>query len=452
MKDDTLAVVAGRDPDANFGVVNPPVYHASTIAFPTLAALEAAGRRPLDVPYYGRNGTPGTFAFEEAVAALEGGDRSVAVASGKAAVLTALTAFVEAGDHMLVADSAYGPTRAYCERFLKRFGVETTFYDPEIGAGIAGLIRPNTRLVFVESPGSLTFEVQDVPAIAEAARAAGCTVAMDNTWASPLFLKPFALGVDLSVQAATKYIGGHSDVMLGVVTATAAVQERARKAAFDLGAPAGPDDVYLAQRGLRTLAVRMPRHMESGLAVADWLRGRPQVARVLHPGLPGDPGPCAVAARLPRRQRPVRRRTGPRPAPRRRRAARRAGAVFDGLFVGRVRKPGDPPSTRRACARPPARAGRTPARCSACMSAWSTPPTSSPTSPPASRATTPRGAMEAPRDPPRRAPSPCASFWLRRPEQGRWCSPPPNCGSRAAASAIVSASNSPRRRRSMRAD
>ena len=290
MKDDTLAVVAGRDPDANFGVVNPPVYHASTVTFPTLAALEAAGRRPLDVPYYGRNGTPGTFAFEEAVAALEGGDRSVAVASGKAAALAALTAFAAAGDHMLVTDSAYGPTRAYCERFLKRFGVETTFYDPGIGAGIAGLIRPNTRLVFVESPGSLTFEVQDVPAIAEAARAAGCMVAMDNTWASPLFLKPFALGVDLSVQAATKYIGGHSDVMLGVVTATAAVQVRARKAAFDLGAPAGPDDVYLAQRGLRTLAVRMPRHMESGLAVADWLRGRPQVARVLHPGLPGDPG------------------------------------------------------------------------------------------------------------------------------------------------------------------
>ena len=290
MKDDTLAVTAGRDPDANFGIVNPPVYHASTVTFPSLAALEAAGRRKLDVTYYGRNGTPGTFAFEEAVAALEGGHRSVALGSGKAAVLAALTAFVESGDHMLVTDAAYGPTRSFCERFLKRFGVETTFYDPAIGAGIAELIRPNTRLVFVESPGSLTFEVQDVPAIAKAARAAGCATVMDNTWASPLFLKPFALGVDVSVQAATKYIGGHSDLMLGVVTTTEAPHERVRKAAFELGAPAGPDDVYLAQRGLRTLAVRMPRHMRSGLAVAEWLRGRPQVARVLHPGLPGDPG------------------------------------------------------------------------------------------------------------------------------------------------------------------
>ncbi len=290
MNDDTLAVTAGRDPEANFGIVNPPVYHASTVTFPTLAALEAAGKRKLDTPYYGRNGTPTTFAFEEAVAALEGGHRSVALASGKAAVLTVLTAFVEAGDHMLVTDSAYGPTRDYCERFLKRFGVETTFYDPAIGAGIASLIRPNTRLVFTESPGSLTFEVQDVPAIAEAAHAAGCVVAMDNTWASPFFLKPFALGADVSVQAATKYIGGHSDVMLGVVTTTRALHERVRKAAFALGAPAGPDDLYLAQRGLRTLGVRLRRHMQSGLAVAEWLRGRPQVARVLHPGLAGDPG------------------------------------------------------------------------------------------------------------------------------------------------------------------
>ena len=290
MDDDTLAVTAGRHPEANFGLVNPPVYHASTVTFPSLAALEAAEARKLDVPYYGRNGTPSTFAFEEAVAALEGGHRSVAIGSGKAAVLAALTAFVEAGDHMLVTDAAYGPTRAFCDRFLGRFGVETTYYDPCIGAAIAGLIRPDTRLVFVESPGSLTFEVQDVPAIAAAARAAGCVTVMDNTWASPLFLKPFALGVDVSVQAATKYIGGHSDLMLGVVTAAEAVHERVRKAAFELGAPAGPDDVYLAQRGLRTLAVRLRRHMESGLAVARWLQAQPQVARVLHPGLADDPG------------------------------------------------------------------------------------------------------------------------------------------------------------------
>ena len=290
MNRETLTVLAGRDPAANSGIVNPPVYHASTVTFPTLAALEQAEKRKLDTTYYGRNGTPTTFAFEEAVAALEGGHRTVALASGKAAVLAALTAFVDSGDHLLVTDSAYGPTRACCERFLSRFGVETTFYDPAVGAGIAGLIRSNTRLVFVESPGSLTFEVQDVPAIAEAAHAAGCVVAMDSTWASPLFVQPFALGVDVSIQAATKYIAGHSDLMLGAVTATEALQERVRKAAFELGAPAGPDDLYLAQRGLRTLGARMPRHMESGLAVAEWLRGRPQVARVLQPGLPGDPG------------------------------------------------------------------------------------------------------------------------------------------------------------------
>ncbi len=290
MKEDTLIVTAGRDPEANFGIVNPPVYHASTITFPSLSALEAAQARHLEVPWYGRTGTPATFAFEEAVAALEGGFRSVAVGSGKAAVLAALTAFVKAGDHLLMTDSAYGPTRKFCEGFLRRFGVETTFYEPEIGAGITALIRPETRLVFMESPGSLTFEVQDIPAITAAARAAGCYTALDNTWASPLFLKPFALGVDVSVQAATKYIGGHSDLMLGVVTTTEAVHERVRRAAFEFGAPPGPDDIYLAQRGLRTMAVRLARHMQSGLRIAEWLRAQPQVARVLHPGLAGDPG------------------------------------------------------------------------------------------------------------------------------------------------------------------
>ena len=290
MNDDTLAVAAGRDPARQSGAVNPPVVRASTIAFPTVAALEAAEARKLDAPYYGRHGTPTAFAFEEAAAALEGGYRSVTLASGKAAVLAALTAFVESGDHMLVADSAYAPTRAYCLGFLKRFGVETTFYDPRIGAGVAALIRPETKLVFAESPGSLTFEVQDLPALASAARAAGCAAIVDNSWASPLFFKPFDHGADVSIQAATKYIGGHSDLMLGVVTTTRALHEKVRTAAFALGAPAGPDDIYLAQRGLRTLPVRMRRHMESGLAVARWLRARPQVARVLHPALEDDPG------------------------------------------------------------------------------------------------------------------------------------------------------------------
>ena len=192
MKRDTVLVTAGRDPAANHGVVNPPVYHASTILFPTLAALEAAERARHDTVFYGRYGTPTTFALERAVAAAEGGHRSVAVASGKAAVLCALIAFVRGGDHMLVADTVYGPTRALCAGLFARFGVETTFYDPLIGARVAALIRPETRVVFAESPGSLSFEVQDIPAIAAAAHDAGndpgCVMIMDNTWASPLFL------------------------------------------------------------------------------------------------------------------------------------------------------------------------------------------------------------------------------------------------------------------------
>ena len=292
MKQDTVLATAGRAPEANHGVVNPPVYHASTITYPTLAALEETTRRRFQpgVTYYGRYGTPTHFALEEAVAAVEGGARSVLLSSGKAAVLAALSAFVEAGDHLLMVDTAYGPTRAFCDGFFARYGVETTYYDPLVGAGIAELIRPQTKLVFTESPGSQTFEVQDIPAIAEAAHAAGCVVLCDNTWASPLYFDPFAHGADVSIQAATKYIGGHSDLMLGVVTTTAALHERVRAAALDLGATPGPDDVYLALRGLRTLSVRLSRHMATGLALAEWLRARPEVARLMHPGLAGDPG------------------------------------------------------------------------------------------------------------------------------------------------------------------
>jgi cystathionine beta-lyase len=292
MKKDTVLIGAGRAPDANHGVVNPPVYHASTITYPSLAALEETTRKRFDagVTYYGRYGTPTHFALEEAVAAVEGGDRAVLFGSGKAALVAALTAYVKSGDHLLMVDTAYGPTRAFCDGFLARFGVETSYYDPLIGNRIAALIRPETKLVFVESPGSETFEVQDLPAIAEAAHAKGCVVMCDNTWASPLYCDPFALGADISIQAATKYISGHSDAMLGVITTTAAQHRSVRAAAFDLGAAAGPDDVYLAQRGMRTLSVRLQRHMATGLALASWLQARPEVARVMHPALPGDPG------------------------------------------------------------------------------------------------------------------------------------------------------------------
>ncbi|MBI3453149.1 MAG: cystathionine beta-lyase, partial [Rhodospirillales bacterium] len=194
------------------------------------------------------------------------------------------------GDHALVVDSIYGPTRRVCDTLLARFGVEVTYYDPAVGAGIAALIRPNTRLVFLETPGSLSFEMQDVPAIAAAARKAGAITVIDNTWATPLYFRPLAHGVDVSLVAATKYIGGHADLMMGILTATEAAFPKLRQAADDLGGCAGPDDCFLALRGLRTLGVRLARHFETGLILARWFQRRPEVARVLHPALPGDPG------------------------------------------------------------------------------------------------------------------------------------------------------------------
>ncbi|HET6469142.1 MAG TPA: cystathionine beta-lyase [Geminicoccaceae bacterium] len=288
MKDTTLVTVAGRAPEANFGIVNPPVYRASTVLYPTVEAMHAA--RPGEGVYYGRYGTPTTFALEEAIAQLEGGWRSIVVGSGKAAIVTTLLALTRAGDHVLMVDTAYAPTRRVCEVILRKFGVVTTYYDPAVGEAIADLIRPETRLVFIESPGSLTFDVQDVPAIAAAAHARGVLVLMDNTWASPLFFKPFRHGVDISIQAVTKYVGGHSDLMMGSVTTTEEVWERVRAGVHEVGTPAGPDDCWLALRGLRTLAARLERHQASALRLASWLRARPEVDTVLYPALPGAPG------------------------------------------------------------------------------------------------------------------------------------------------------------------
>lgn len=286
---DTTLIHAGRDPFANHGIVNPPVYHCSTVLFPTLDALEASDRTPFDTVNYGRIGTPTSAAFEEAVTALEGGHRAVSVASGLAAIATVLTAFSKAGGHILVADTVYGPTRRYCTQTLARFGVETEFYDPHIGSGIARLLRPETTLVYLESPGSLTFEIQDVPAIAKAAKAAGVPVAIDNTWATPLFFRPLDHGVDVSIHAATKYIVGHADAMLGVIVCTKDSFLPVKRAAVASGTCAGPDDLFLGLRGLRTLSVRLKRHQETALALADWLAGRPEVARVLHPARPDFP-------------------------------------------------------------------------------------------------------------------------------------------------------------------
>jgi cysteine-S-conjugate beta-lyase len=287
---DTLLAHAGRAPEKNFGIVNPPVYHASTVLHPTVAALEQAQRNRYNQVTYGRHGTPTTFAFEEAVAAIEGGHRAVAFCSGAACCFAAILAFVKAGDHVLVTDSVYGPVRAFCTGLLERFGVATTFYDPRIGGAIAGLIRDNTRIVYLESPGSLTFEVQDVPAIVAAAKEKGVHTIIDNTWAAPLFFKPLALGVDVSVISATKYIVGHSDAMMGIAVCTEASFLPVRNAASQLGNHAAPDDCYLALRGLRSAGVRLRQHEAQGMALARWLANRPEVARVLHPALAADPG------------------------------------------------------------------------------------------------------------------------------------------------------------------
>ena len=289
-KDETLLAHAGNDPKANFGIVNPPVYHASTILFPTVEALETLNRDKISNITYGRFGTPTTFAFEEAVAAVEGADKAIAMPSGLAAVAGTLLAFLKAGDHLLMVDTVYGPVRGLCDSTLKGLGIETTYYNPLAGADIADLIRPGTRLIYLESPGSLTFEVQDAPAIAAAARQAGCLTVLDNTWATPLYFKPLAHGIDVSIHAATKYIVGHADALMGLVLCREAHYRRLKTVIHGLGYCAAPDDCYLALRGLRSLAVRLRRHGETGLALARWLAGRSEVARVLHPALPGDPG------------------------------------------------------------------------------------------------------------------------------------------------------------------
>jgi cysteine-S-conjugate beta-lyase len=281
---------SGRHPHDNHGVVNPPVYHASTILQPSLDAFEAS-RQPGWAGYrYGRAGTPTSRSFEEAVTDLYGAAGSVAVSSGLAAITNAMLAVVKTGDHVLVTDNAYGPTRRFCNNFLARFGVETTYFDPGIGAGIGALFKDNTVAVYTEAPGSQTFDMSDIPAITKTAHDLGAVVLMDNTWASPLYFDAFGKGVDIVVEAVTKYICGHSDVMMGVIAGNDEWAGPVRDMAKMHGNACGPDDLYLAQRGLRTLAVRLEQNQANGLALAGWLRERPEVKRVLHPGLSNDPG------------------------------------------------------------------------------------------------------------------------------------------------------------------
>jgi cystathionine beta-lyase len=290
---ETQALHAGRDPDANHGVVNPPVYHCSTVIFKSVDELLETRRDRASGAFvgftYGREGTATTRAFEDAVTQLEGGYRGVVTSCGLGAICASLTAFLSAGDHLLIVDSLYGPARDFCESILKKFGVEITYYTPDIGAGIEALFQPNTKVVYLESPGSLTFEITDVPAITKLCRARGITTIMDNTWSSPVCFKPLSHGVDVSINAATKYISGHSDLMLGIAVCTEEAFIQVKKTASQSGHCGGPDDIYMALRGLRTLPLRMKRHQASALRIAQWLQQRPEVARVMYPALPSDP-------------------------------------------------------------------------------------------------------------------------------------------------------------------
>lgn len=294
MREGTKLVWAGRHPDQHGGLVNTPVYRGSTILADSIKAWEATMKRHSDgdlaAGIYGRFGTPTHHALQEAIAELEGGYGSLLFPSGLAACSNVLLGLLSAGDHVLFTDSVYGPTRQVLTSTLRRYGVQATAYDPRIGADIDKLIQPNTRVVFVESPGSNTLEIQDIPAIARVAREHGAWVVMDNTWATPLYFKPFEHGVDISIQAATKYITGHSDALIGVATASKQAWPMLAKVWEEFGQTAGPEEVFLALRGLRTLKPRLAQHYSSAVKIAQWLSTREEVSAVLHPALPSHPG------------------------------------------------------------------------------------------------------------------------------------------------------------------
>jgi cystathionine beta-lyase len=286
----TDVVHLGRDPRRFLGAVNTPVYRASTIVFGTVADLERASRGEYPGVAYGLHGMPTVTDLQQALATLEGGHAALAVPSGLTATTFPLLALAKPGDHVLVTDAVYGPTRRFCDNHLRRLGIDVGYYDPLLSSDIAREFRPGTTIVFTESPGSLTFEVQDIPAIAAVAHARGARVILDNTWATPLGFRAFDHGVDVSVHAATKYVGGHSDVLLGAVVANRETFPALQRLWTDMGITPSPDDCFLALRGLRTLAVRLARHQASATQIATWLRQRPEVRDVLYPALPGDRG------------------------------------------------------------------------------------------------------------------------------------------------------------------
>jgi cystathionine beta-lyase len=283
---ETALTQLGRNPRAFSGFVNTPIVRGSTVLFPDAESLDT---RNVEFTY-GRPSNPTTRALETALTSLEGGHRTFLTPSGLSAITATLLTFAEAGGHILITDSVYQPTRRFAARVLKRMGVHTEYYDPLVGAGIAALLRPETKLVLTESPGSQTFEIQDIPAICRAARSAGVPVAIDNTWGTPIYFRAFEHGVNISIHSATKYIVGHADALLGAIVCDETSAESVARTHEALGLCANSEDCFLALRGMRTLAVRLERHWKSGLLIADWLRARPEVAQVLHPALPGAPG------------------------------------------------------------------------------------------------------------------------------------------------------------------
>jgi cystathionine beta-lyase len=289
---DTILVQGGRRPVRDYGFVNPPLVRGSTVLFPTMGEKLDTGKRWLEpVETYGLCGNATHFALEETIAAIEGGTRTQVTGSGLSAITVPLLAYLKTGDHILVPDSVYGPTRTFCQGLLRRYGVETRFYDPMLDeAAITALMQPNTRVLFAESPGSHTFEVQDVPMLSRVAHAHGAKLFMDNTWGLHYF-QPFAHGVDVSIQALTKYAGGHSDIILGAVTVNSDEDWAwLRAGSHELGNYASPDDCWLCLRGLRTLKIRLEAQAAAAMRIVHWLKARPEVARVLHPALPDCPG------------------------------------------------------------------------------------------------------------------------------------------------------------------
>jgi cystathionine beta-lyase len=287
-KPETQIAHLGRTPEKNYGFVNPPVYHGSTIIFDKYSDFKKAEEGKFEGIAYARHGSPSHRELETALAELEGADKCLLTCSGVTAISTTLLALLNPGDHLLMIDSVYAPTRFFCNQELSRLGIETEYYTAD--ADIQKLIRKNTKVVFVESPGSLTFEVQDIPAITKAAHKVGAYVVADNTWATPLLFKSFEHGVDVSIHSATKYIGGHSDFLMGIINCTQKVYPAIKRVYKNLGINVASDDVFLAQRGLRTLATRLKQHQKAGLEVAKWLKAQPQISRVLHPALPDCPG------------------------------------------------------------------------------------------------------------------------------------------------------------------